>query len=197
MTRDLRVCFVGDSYVAGFGDPLCLGWTGRLTARALAEGQPLTCYNLGVRRQTSSDVLARWYGECDQRLRDGTDLRVVVSFGVNDATEENGRPRVAPDESSANLARLLGRAADRGWRVLVVGPPPVDEAEHASRTARLDERFADVCRAAAVPYVSVHRPLLASAVWMDEVRTGDGAHPGSGGYDELAALVAPRWRDWI
>ena len=28
--RDLRVCFVGDSYVAGVGDTAGLGWVGRL-----------------------------------------------------------------------------------------------------------------------------------------------------------------------
>jgi hypothetical protein len=32
---------------------------------------------------------------------------------------------------------------------------------------------------------------------MREVRAGDGAHPGASGYDELAALVAPQWRDWL
>jgi acyl-CoA thioesterase I len=197
MTLDLRVCFVGDSFIAGVGDPRCLGWPGRLAARAFADGRPLTVYNLGVRRQTSSDVLARWRYECDQRLRDGGDLRVVVSFGVNDTTHEDGRPRVAPDESSANLARMLGQAADQGWPALVVAPPPVGDAEQNARTALLDERFARICRDASVPYIPVHQPLRDNAVWMHEVHTGDGAHPGAGGYDELTALIEPRWRDWL
>ncbi|MCF3960514.1 DUF459 domain-containing protein [Streptomyces fuscigenes] len=197
MDSDLRVCFVGDSFVAGVGDPLCLGWAGRLAARAVTGGQPLTAYNLGVRRETSTDVLARWLGECDRRLRDGTDLRVVLSFGVNDTTHEDGRPRVDPDVSEANLSRMLEQAAGRGWGVLVVAPPPVDDAEHNARTARLDERFARVCREASVPYVPVHRPLRDSAAWSREVRTGDGAHPGAAGYDELAALVVPHWRAWL
>ncbi|MDX3852374.1 GDSL-type esterase/lipase family protein [Streptomyces sp. AK02-01A] len=197
MTGDLRMCFIGDSFVAGVGDPLCLGWAGRLAAQAFTDGQPLTSYNLGVRRQTSSDILARWQHECDQRLRDGADLRLVLSFGVNDTTHEDGRTRVAPDESTANLAEMLGRAADRGWPVLMVAPPPVDDTEHNARTALLDERFARVCRDASVPYVPVHRPLLDSAAWMREVRAGDGAHPGAGGYDEIAALIAPHWRDWL
>ena len=197
MTRDLRICFVGDSFVAGVGDPRCLGWAGRLAARTFADGQPLTGYNLGVRRQTSSDILARWQYECAQRLQGGTDLRVVLSFGVNDTTHEDGRPRVAPDVSSANLSQMLGQAADRGWPVLVVAPPPVDDAEQNSRTALLDERFARICLDVSVPYVPVHQPLRDSAVWMHEVRTGDGAHPGAGGYDEIAALIAPHWRDWL
>lgn len=197
VSRDLRICFVGDSFVAGVGDQLCLGWAGRLAARSYADGQPLTSYNLGVRRQTSSDILARWQYECVQRLRGGTDQRVVLSFGVNDTTMEGGRPRLTPEESSANLAQILGQSAAQGWLALVVSPPPVDDDEHNARTALLDERFAIVCREASVPYVSVHQRLRESAVWTREVHIGDGAHPGAGGYDEITALIAPRWRDWL
>ncbi|WP_330233673.1 GDSL-type esterase/lipase family protein [Nocardia sp. NBC_00508] len=197
MSRDLRVCFVGDSYVAGVGDPRCLGWAGRLAAAAHAEGVPLTAYNLGVRRQTSADIMDRWLIECSPRLPEGVDARVVLSFGVNDAMYENGGQRVAPADSVANLGNLLARAAERGWRVLVVAPPPVADAEHNARTAALDERFAQTCAASDVPYVRVHQPLYDNAVWAAEVRAGDGAHPGAAGYDEITALIAPRWREWL
>ncbi|AVT28810.1 G-D-S-L family lipolytic protein [Plantactinospora sp. BC1] len=197
MIRDLRVCFVGDSFVLGVGDPRCLGWVGRLAARTCADGQPLTTYNLGVRRQTSDDILARWRAECLLRLRDGNDLRVVMSFGVNDTTEENGRPRVTPERSAATLTRMLDQAAGQGWRVLVVGPPPVDDDAQNVRLASLDDAFARTCREAGVPYVAVQSSLRKSAVWTREVRTGDGAHPGSAGYDEITALITPRWRAWL
>ncbi|MET8875781.1 hypothetical protein [Nocardia sp. NPDC004604] len=35
------------------------------------------------------------------------------------------------------------------------------------------------------------------AVWMREVRAGDGAHPGAAGYDELAAIIGSHWREWL
>ncbi|MFC9893353.1 GDSL-type esterase/lipase family protein [Nocardia sp. NPDC127579] len=197
MGADVRVCFVGDSFVAGVGDPLLLGWAGRLGGRALADGVALTAYNLGVRRQTSADVLARFTAECAQRLPAGTDRRVVLSFGVNDTMHENGGPRVDPETSAANLAALLERSAEQGWRVLMVGPVPVDDAAHNARTAALDARFAEICAAAEISYVSVHEVLLGSAVWMREVRAGDGAHPGAPGYDVLAELVLPHWQDWL
>ncbi|MEV6138629.1 GDSL-type esterase/lipase family protein [Nocardia sp. NPDC051990] len=78
-----------------------------------------------------------------------------------------------------------------------MAPPPVDDAEQNARTAGLDEHFADICAAAAAPYVRVHHPLRDSAVWMREVRAGDGAHPGAAGYQEMAALIGPRWREWL
>ncbi|GGV19550.1 lysophospholipase [Kitasatospora herbaricolor] len=197
MTRDLRICFVGDSLVAGVGDPVGLGWAGRLGARAFADGLPSTHYNLGVRRETSADIVGRWEDECARRLRHGTDLRVVLCFGVNDATHESDRPRVAPERSAANLATMLDRAAARGWRAMVVSPPPVADPAHSARTALLDEDFARVCRTAGVPYVSVHRALSESAVWMRQVTLGDGAHPGAEGYEEYATLLDPHWRAWL
>ncbi|MBF6469165.1 G-D-S-L family lipolytic protein [Nocardia beijingensis] len=197
MNRDLRVCFVGDSFVAGVGDPGCLGWAGRLASAAYAEGIPLTAYNLGVRRQTSTAIVRRFQTECAPRLPEGVDARVVLSFGVNDTMHENGGPRVAPDQSVANLNALLAHSAAYGWPVLMVAPPPIADEEHNARTAALDERFARVCAASGVPYARVHQPLRDNAVWSAEVRAGDGAHPGAAGYAELAALIVPQWRAWL
>src|SRR5690606_27298725 len=64
VSNDLRICFVGDSFVAGVGDPEALGWSGRLTVDAHAAGVAPTAYNLGVRRQTSTDIAGRWQAEC-------------------------------------------------------------------------------------------------------------------------------------
>jgi acyl-CoA thioesterase-1 len=197
MWNDLRVCFAGDSFVAGVGDPRCLGWAGRLATQTYADGQALTAYNLGVRMQTSAEILGRWRAECEPRFSPGADARLVVSFGVNDTTLVDGRPRVAPEDAAANLGRLLAQAAEWAVPVLMVGPPPIDDAEHNARTGELDERFARICADAGVRYVRVLPRLLASASWMREVRAGDGAHPGAAGYDELAALIIPSWREWL
>ncbi|WP_430333648.1 GDSL-type esterase/lipase family protein [Rhodococcus sp. ACT016] len=192
---DVRVCFVGDSFVAGVGDSEFLGWTGRLASGS--DGVALTAYNLGVRRQTSSDIRARWLAECAPRLPESCDGRVVFSFGVNDTTAEDGAPRVDPDVSVENLEVILREVAQRGWRVLVVGSPPIDDAEQNERTARLDRRFAEVCGSGGVEYVSVFDALVTDAVWMQQVRDGDGAHPDSGGYRAMATLVRPTWERWL
>lgn len=192
---DVRVCFVGDSFVAGVGDCEFLGWAGRLAAGT--KGVALTTYNLGVRRQTSSDIRARWRPECEARLPEHCDGRVVFSFGSNDTTVEGGAPRVDPETSVANLTGVLNECVAAGWRPMVVGPPPMADADQNARTARLDRRFAEVCAAAGVEYVSVFDALVADAVWMQQVRDGDGAHPGSGGYRAFAALARPTWQRWI
>ncbi|WP_366929047.1 GDSL-type esterase/lipase family protein [Gordonia sp. (in: high G+C Gram-positive bacteria)] len=96
---DLRVCFFGDSFVAGLGDSTGLGWVGRVSVAARAAGHRLTSYNLGVRRETSVQVVGRIPVEAPPRLLDAEDARLVLSFGVNDTTEVDGRARVSLDET--------------------------------------------------------------------------------------------------
>jgi acyl-CoA thioesterase-1 len=196
--RDLRVCFVGDSFVAGVGDPEHLGWTGRLSAASDRAGLPLTSYVLGVRRQTTAQVAERWAAECRARLIGGPwEARVVLSTGVNDTTEEDGAVRLAPQRSVEALTAMLTGTAGAGWPVLVVGPPAVAEDSQNERIADLDDRFARACAEHGVPYVPVVTALAADPTWRAEVAAGDGAHPGAAGYTALAALVRPHWDGWL
>ncbi len=188
---------MGDSFVAGVGDRHALGWVGRLTAHALAAGAELTVYNLGVRGHTSTDIAARWPAECRVRLPAGSDARVVFSFGVNDTVLVGDRPRVDVEDSVANLSAALAAARERGWRVLMVGPPPVGDPAHTERIAELDRRFAQVCAGFGVEYAGSCALLLRDEVWMDQVRAGDGAHPGAAGYAAFAGLLLPAWRAWL
>jgi lysophospholipase L1-like esterase len=194
---DRRVFFVGDSYVAGVGDPQHRGWVGRLAERAQRAGAPITAYNLGVRRDTSDDVCRRWPDEVAVRRGAGAQERLVVSFGVNDTTIDGRGPRVAPDRAVANLRTVLADAGSAGLPVLVVGPPPVADAAQNRRIAALDELFAAAATEAGAPYVAVFAALRHAPGWTDEVAAGDGAHPAAAGYDLLADLVAPAWLEWL
>lgn len=189
-----RICFVGDSFVNGTGDPGCLGWTGRICVHACKEGYDLTYYNLGVRRETSTDITARWQEEVFRRLPKGCDGRIVFSFGTNDTTLENGKTRVELETSIDNTYQIL-TLAKQFFPVLMVGPPPMAMSEQNSRTAELSQQIALVCSQLSVPYLDVFNPLLASKVWLNEVAANDGSHPRSGGYSELAQLVQS-WEAW-
>ncbi len=162
-----------------------------------AAGVPITAYNLGVRREPSTAVVARWGAEARPRIAPGADCRVVFSFGANDATLENGRVRVGPDDSVRALDAALGHAAGLGLPALVVGPPPANDADQVDRITALSERFAGACATRRVPYVPVVEALLAGGIWVAEATAGDGAHPGAGGYAQLAALVHEPFLRWV
>lgn len=195
--KDQRVCFVGDSFVAGVGDPQHLGWVGRLAARTHREGHALSAYNLGVRGQTSRDVRHRWLAQCAPRLPPGCAGRVVFSFGVNDTTVEDGLQRVPPSDSRRNLAAVLAGAAAARWPALVVGPPPVADPAHNARIAALEAVLRGVCYNLNVGYIATLPVLLHTATWMREVSADDGAHPNATGYALMTDLIWPHWIHWL
>jgi lysophospholipase L1-like esterase len=193
-TTDIRICFIGDSFVSGTGDPLCLGWTGRVSAAAIRQGYAITYYNLGIRRETSADIVVRWRDECARRLPPHVDGRVVFSFGVNDTATEQGRQRV-PLEATLHHLRAMVQDAQRLYPTMVVGPPPVTEAGHNRRITVLCRAMAEVAQPLGVPYLSVCERLGQDQTWIQEAAEYDGAHPRQGGYAALAALVKA-WPTW-
>jgi lysophospholipase L1-like esterase len=195
---ELRICFLGDSFVNGTGDPECLGWAGRLCQAARRRGHDVTYYNLGIRRETSADLHARWQREVALRLPADVTGRLVFSFGVNDTTAAGPTTRV-PLAASLDNARAILDEARHLHPTLIVGPPPIADRDQNSRIAHLSGRLAEVATTLAVPYLDTYAPLYASPVWLAEVAAGDGAHPGAGGYAELARLVDAwtAWRAWL
>ncbi|SEM18733.1 DUF459 domain-containing protein [Rhodococcus maanshanensis] len=194
-TEDLRICFVGDSFVAGVGDETALGWAGRLLARSAQAGRPVTGYNLGIRRDTSTDIRARLREEVERRRPAAAELRLVFSFGVNDATATDGGRRVPAETSRANLIHCLDVAG--AAPVLFVGPAPVDDADHNHRILLLNNDFREICEDRGCTFVDVFTALENHDVWRQQVRDSDGAHPRSAGYAALFELVAPAWDDWL
>lgn len=190
-----QVCFVGDSFVAGIGDETALGWTGRLAMRQATAGHPITAYNLGIRGNTSAQILGRISAEIDARRSPQRPTRVVLSLGVNDTAHVDGKSRISPDESCANLERIL--EAISGDPVLVVGPPAVSQDAQNARISELSNRFLALCRARGVPYMDVFSVLERHSVWRQQVLAGDGAHPRSQGYQAMYELVAPVWDRWM
>jgi lysophospholipase L1-like esterase len=196
----VRICFFGDSFVNGTGDDDALGWVGRLVAKARQSGRDVTAYNLGIRRDTSADVAARWRSEAGLRLPSDSDGRLVFSFGANDCISSgHGGPRVGPAESLANLEAILDPA--RRWLpTLMVGPGIVaDDREANARICALSAEYAKVCEQFGVPYLEICRLLLASPTWTREALAGDGAHPNRAGYAIVADAVSEwsDWRDWF
>ena len=191
----MRICFIGDSFVNGTCDPDYLSWTGRVCLWSRKMGCDITYYNLGIRRETSADILVRWQAEVSCRLTLEEEGAMVFSFGVNDTTFEKDKTRVSFEDSIENIRNILQEAKQRS-PVLMVGPPPIADSEQNLRTSHLSRGFSSVCQQLNVPYLDVFTPLQTSRNWMSEVTANDGAHPGAAGYAELARLVQ-NWQAWL
>lgn len=195
---EIRICFVGDSFVNGTGDSECLGWTGRICVNANKKGYDITYYNLGIRRDTSTDIAKRWLQEVSLRLPKEYDGRVVFSFGLNDTSIENGKPRVELKRSVENTYNILS-VAKQLYPVLLIGPAPYAEQEDAERRHRntdLSHQLAVVSQQLDVPYLDVFPILEKSSIWIDEAKANDGVHPKAGGYTEFAKIVE-NWDAWL
>ncbi len=189
----MRICFVGDSMVNGTGDPAYLGWVGRVLQTERKRLPELTGYNLGIRRDRSDQIRARWRAEVDVRLPPDFEGRVVFSFGANDAVQD-----IPPATTLGHAEAVLGEAKAR-WPIFMVGVVPMEAKGVRERCRMLDGALASLCERLSVPFASVFDGLVASSVWFDEVRAGDGAHPASGGYSRMAEIIlaSPAWQRWI
>ena len=187
----IRVCFFGDSFVNGTGDDACLGWVGRACSASRRRGVDLTCYNLGIRRDTSADVQQRWEREAHARLPPEHDGRLVFSFGANDCC-----PRPL-DQALAN-ARAILAAARSLYPTLMVGPLPICDETVDARIAALSAALAPLCASLGIAYLEVFHHAANSTAWAREVAAGDGAHPNALGYSLIsdAFLHWSAWRAW-
>ncbi len=192
-TRSIGLCFVGDSYVAGLGDPKALGWVSRVVARTPQAGVALAAYNLGIPGQSSTDVLGRWQTESEPRWAQSNERRLVLGLGLGDVLAQMTTAR-----SRLNLANILDDASSGAIATFVVGPPPTSDPELNERLAVLVDAQADVCSRRGVTYVDCLRPLLSHDQWHEDLAAGDGWHPGQAGYGLIAWLVLHAgWQSWL
>jgi lysophospholipase L1-like esterase len=190
-----RICFLGESFVNGTGDPECLGWTGRICADANRKGNNITYYNLGVRRETTTELKQRCLTEVKYRLPAECDGKVVFSFGVNDTYIENDASRVSLINSIINTREIL-KTTKALYPVLMVSPPPVLELEHNHKIRELSKHFDLICKRLQIPYLDVFSDLEKSQIWKEEIRDNDGSHPRAKGYTAFAKLVE-KWDAWL
>ncbi len=192
--RDVCIVFIGASTVAGVGDPKGQGWVSRVVGRTQHPDLELTAYNLGVRGETSADVLARWRAECPPRWRGRSERRLVISVGANDVAEGMSLAR-----HRLNLANILDDAASEGISTFVVGPAPLSDQEFNRKLEVLVDAQADVCSRRGVPFVDCFRPLLGHEQWLSDLASSQVPnHPGQAGYGLIAWLVLHNgWNEWL
>ena len=194
----MRICFIGDSFVSGAYDEECLGWVGRIGAAARRRKHDVSPYNLGVRGETSVQIARRWRAEAERRQSPQQEGRLVFEFGVNDVREVNGKRQMEAAQSLAAAREIL--TASVAWKpTLMIGPPPGGDQPRNARVKDLSESMENLCTLLGVPYFDSFTPLLSSATFIASTKAVDGTHPNASGYAEWARLIdqwSP-WREWL
>lgn len=195
-SQDTRIALIGDSLTHGVGDASGHGWQGRVAERRRHEGWTLTSYELGLRLDTGPDLVRR-LPEVVARLKDGDRFGLVISFGVNDTSLENGEQRVGTEASVTALDTLLQTAEVNGWGALVIGPPPLLDDDWNYRLRRLSGRLGDECDLRSVRFVDSIDLLDGDPTWQAALRAGDTVHPAASGYARWAGLLDPGFTAWL
>ncbi len=82
-------------------------------------------------------------------------------------------------------------------RLLLVGPPAVDDDQQNLRIAETDARLQSEAARLEIPFLSSYETTRDSDTWRQEVRDGDHHHPGTAGYEVLAAVLSDPILDWL
>ncbi|MEQ8444214.1 MAG: GDSL-type esterase/lipase family protein [Alphaproteobacteria bacterium] len=198
----VRICFFGDSITVGTGDGACRGWPSYLCEASTNDGHDISCYNLGIRAETSVDVAKRWRIEAEPRLPPHVNGRLVFSFGLNDGADALGvGRRVAPEDSLSTVSAMLAEAA--AWqKTLWVGmtppriePPSIEPGPgvrftfYRERMADLNERFKATAAKLGIDYIDLFSALEDMPDWNRDMEAGDGVHPTAAGHQMMADIV--------
>jgi len=212
VSKELRMCFVGDSLLLGTNDDNYLGWPGRLCRREHEAGHDVSLYNLGIRADTSEKIAARWRHECQVRLPETSPGALVFSFGANDCADLEGFGRRVPLERSIAVARGMLESAAAWKPTLWIGPPPVDDSRQpfraapsvvyhfpSSRIGELSGAYAEVAASLDIPYFDLYRHLINDPAWPGMYEKNDGVHPIAAGYDIVGEHIFnwDAWRTWF
>lgn len=186
----MRACFFGDSFTLGVGDEAGLGWVGRVVARMQGNLADLAAYNLGIRRDTSADILHRWQAEAEARLAPAHPHRLAFCFGANDCADDGaGQPRLSHAETMRNARDILTRALETAPPILIGPPPILDDRAADRRIAALEADLHKLADSCIVPFLPVFDILRRNPAWTSGAGAGDGTHPDAAGYDFLANVI--------
>lgn len=118
---------------------------------------------------------------------------VVLSFGLNDSALPGQIQHVPLKDYRRNLLEMATQIAQSGAWLVVVTPPPVDEARVKSRAMEHTALYAEACREVAaqmrVPVVDIFSRLQEEPGWKKACLL-DGLHLSANGMNRLYEEVA-------
>ena len=175
-----RILAFGDSLFAGYGLDPSQSYPARLEAALRAKGVNAAITNAGVSGDTSAAGLQRLAFTLDAQT-EKPDL-FILELGGNDLLRG-----LSPEETSANLGKMLAMLKERGIPVLLMGmrAPPNYGPEYQAQFDALYRDLAKQYGAALIPF------WLEDIYRQPELFQADRIHPTADGIEELVASTLP------
>lgn len=198
----VRVLVFGDSIVYGGWDTEG-GWVERIKKQAHkvtveTKGETkIQVFNLGVGGDTSRKILARVQNEIEARLSKSWDMKIILSFGINDERSQDGVVEVSLDEYRDNIQGIIKIVKLYTDKLLIIGNPPIGDSlldfkifEYSDeRIKQYDRVLQDSAEAADIPFIS-SRELFEKAN-RGNLSTYDKLHVNDEGHEIIANAVKP------
>ena len=179
MGPERQILAVGDSLFAGYGlDSAADSYPARLETALRTRGINARIANAGVSGDTSGAGAERFAFVLKNQPRK-PDL-VLIEFGGNDVLRA-----LPPEQTRANLARMLAAAQAQGVPVVLMGmlAPPNLGADFKARFEPIYPELAKQYGARLVPF------FLAAVVGKPDLIQADHVHPNPRGVGEIVAAT--------
>ncbi|HEY6868113.1 MAG TPA: arylesterase [Novosphingobium sp.] len=179
MGPELQILAVGDSLFAGYGlDGQADSFPDRLEKALRSRGINARIANAGVSGDTSGAGAERFAFVLKSQPRK-PDL-VLLEFGGNDVLRA-----VPPEQTRANIARMLAEAKAQGVPVLLMGmlAPPNLGSDFKAKFEPIYPELAKQYGARLVPF------FLAPVIGKPDLIQADHVHPNARGVDEIVAAT--------
>lgn len=179
MGPERQILAVGDSLFAGYGlDSQADSFPNRLERALRSRGINARIANAGVSGDTSGAGAERFAFVLKSQPRK-PDL-VLLEFGGNDVLRA-----LPPEQTRANLARMLAEAKAQGVPVLLMGmlAPPNLGSDFKAKFEPIYPELAKQYGARLVPF------FLAPVIGKPDLIQADHVHPNARGVDEIVAAT--------
>lgn len=191
----MRTTFIfGDSIALGCNDTHTGGWAQFVSCAEMRKGNLV--YNLSVDGDTSREISHRIRDEISARYSSEDRIRIILAFGINDASRYNGSRRVHEPHFRTFIQKITETAYSYSkGKIFVVGPTNVidDLCDPVSWNDFLSYKNSDI---------EEYHKILASEVRkfkyipmfgeMSPELLSDGVHPNSNGHHCMARKILKR-----
>ena len=186
----IHLSVLGDGFVYGLGASRFNGWANQLLHQTVDHIGPVNYYNLGIPGEDSVTVANRLRELVPRRVT-GQDNRLVLSFGLQDTAEVDGKPLLSNQASTDALKQLIVKTRQH-FKLLMVGMPPVYEPQRNAWVKRLSGLQHEVCQKAHVPFIDLYTALADDVQYKRRLLSTDRVHPDAQGHQKICDLI---WND--